>query len=70
MTQQKADGSIEPEGRLHTGGLDRSKSSKMSSTCFIAWSLLQSDYDDIDKIDKRSLGIIPRIYGTYILNYL
>ena len=43
-SRMKTDGSFEPEGRLHTSGI-QADSGKMTSTCFVAWSLAYTGYD-------------------------
>ena len=48
VSQMNGDGSFEPEGRLHTSGL-QVQSNKMTSTCFVAWSLAYTGYDDLQK---------------------
>jgi uncharacterized protein YfaS (alpha-2-macroglobulin family) len=68
ISQMKGDGSFEPEGRLHTGGLERSKSSKMSSTGFVAWSLIHSGYKEIDKtIDFIKKDLDLKNEDSYVL---
>lgn len=48
VSQMDGDGSFEPEGRLHTQGL-QVQSNKMTSTCFVAWSLAYTGYDNMQK---------------------
>jgi hypothetical protein len=48
VSQISGDGSFEPEGRLHTSGL-QVQSNKMTSTCFVAWSLAYTGYDNMQK---------------------
>jgi hypothetical protein len=68
LSQMKSDGSFEPEGRLHTGGLERSKSSKMSSTGFVAWSLIHSGYKQIDKtVDFIKSNLELKQEDSYVL---
>jgi len=68
LSQMKSDGSFEPEGRLHTGGLERSESSKMSSTAFVAWSLIHSGYTGIDKtVDFIKTNLELKQEDSYVL---
>jgi hypothetical protein len=68
LSQMKSDGSFEPEGRLHTGGLERSESSKMSSTGFVAWSLIHSGYTGIDKtVDFIKTNLELKQEDSYVL---
>lgn len=51
ISQMSEDGSFEPEGRLHTSGL-QVQSNKMISTCFVAWSLAYTGYDNMQETAK------------------
>ena len=46
VSRMKEDGSFGPEGRLHTSGL-RAGSDKLTSTCFVGWSLAYTGYDGL-----------------------